>query len=312
MGLAAYPLGVNNMFQLNYSALNPKLCFSHIIMSIDKSWIKLPNRLCDEYEKGIYNFIEYAKQFVNTAGSIRCPCRKCHNSGFIPFKTMTYHLRINGFYTDYMTWTYHGETPIRPSPVVVNEVRGRSDMNDVIEDLIGERMEEDTDLNDGNSDTETSDVNDEFEALIDEVESELYPGCTNFSSLDFTSKLMNMKVRNKWTNSSFDELLEFLQSVLPAGNKVPPSFYKAKKTLKKTGLGYEMIDVCKWDCALFWKEHQSLQNCPVCNESRWVNKNTNDKKVPHKVLRYFRLTPRLQRLYGSRHTTKDMIWHNTG
>ena len=62
-------------------------------------------------------------------------------------------------------------------------------MNDVIEDLIGERMEEDTDLNDGNSDTETSDVNDEFEALIDEVESELYPGCTNFSSLNLLQSL---------------------------------------------------------------------------------------------------------------------------
>ena len=109
-------------------------------MSIDKSWIKIPNSLSKEYQKGIDNFIEYAKQYVDDDGLIRCPCRRCHNSGFISYDTMTYHLRINGFYNDYTKWTYHGETSIRP-PVVVDEVRGRSDMNDVIEDFIGERME---------------------------------------------------------------------------------------------------------------------------------------------------------------------------
>ena len=40
-------------------------------------------------------------------------------------------------------------------------------------------------------------------------------------------------------------------------------------------------------------------------------KNKKDKKVAHKVLRYFHVTPRLRLLYSSRHTTKDMIWHNT-
>ncbi|KAL7603049.1 hypothetical protein Lser_V15G18904 [Lactuca serriola] len=52
--------------------------------------------------------------------------------------------------------------------------------------------------------------------------------------------------------------------------------------------------------------------CPVCNESQWVDENTKGKKVAHKVLRYFPVTPRLQCLYCSRHTAKDMIWHSTG
>ncbi|GKE27599.1 zinc finger, PHD-type containing protein [Tanacetum coccineum] len=34
--------------------------------------------------------------------------------------------------------------------------------------------------------------------------------------------------------------------------------------------------------------------------------------VPKKVLRYFPIIPRLQRLYKSSHTAKDMIWHATG
>ncbi|KAD2047930.1 hypothetical protein E3N88_41947 [Mikania micrantha] len=99
---------------------------------------------------------------------------------------------------------------------------------------------------------------------------------------------------------SFDELLELLQSSHPEGNKIPSSHYAAKKTLKKIGLRYESIHVCKNDCALFWERHYKLQNCHVCNESRWVDSNTKGKKIPHKVLRYFPLIPRLRRLYCSR------------
>ena len=45
-------------------------------------------------------------------------------------------------------------------------------------------MEEDTDVNEGNPGT-----HDDFEALLEEVQSELYPGCTKFSSLDFFQRL---------------------------------------------------------------------------------------------------------------------------
>ncbi|GJR03805.1 reverse transcriptase domain-containing protein [Tanacetum coccineum] len=40
--------------------------------------------------------------------------------------------------------------------------------------------------------------------------------------------------------------------------------------------------------------------------------NTLGKKVPKKVLCYFPIIPRLQRLYKSSHTTKEMTWHATG
>ncbi|GJY73554.1 hypothetical protein Tco_0477985 [Tanacetum coccineum] len=48
------------------------------------------------------------------------------------------------------------------------------------------------------------------------------------------------------------------------------------------------------------------------NTSRWKDSNTPGKKVPKKVLRYFPIIPRLQCLYKSSHTAKDMIWHATG
>ncbi|GJY45061.1 hypothetical protein Tco_0433274 [Tanacetum coccineum] len=44
----------------------------------------------------------------------------------------------------------------------------------------------------------------------------------------------------------------------------------------------------------------------------WKDSNTPGKKVPKKVLRYFPIIPRLQRLYKSSHTAKEMTWHATG
>ncbi|GJU31625.1 hypothetical protein Tco_1175214 [Tanacetum coccineum] len=47
----------------------------------------------------------------------------------------------------------------------------------------------------------------------------------------------------------------------------------------------------------------------MCNTRRWKDSNTPGKKVPKKVVRYFLIIPRLQRLYKSSHTAKKMIWH---
>nr|GFB70872.1 hypothetical protein [Tanacetum cinerariifolium] len=78
-------------------------------------------------------------------------------------------------------------------------------------------------------------------------------------------------------------------------------------------LGYESIHACEHDCCLFrGDDNEDLDLCPVCNTSRWKDSNTPGKKVPKKVLRYFSIIPRLQCLYKSSHTAKEMIWHATG
>ncbi|GKE65186.1 zinc finger, PHD-type containing protein, partial [Tanacetum coccineum] len=107
----------------------------------------------------------------------------------------------------------------------------------------------------------------------------------------------------------------FFQNVFPTtkGYKLPLSYYAIKKTFKTIGLGYELIDTCVNDCFLFrGEDHKDKQLCPVCNTSRWKDSNTPGKKVPKKVLSYFLIIPRLQHLYKSSHTAKEMIWHATG
>ncbi|GJS28887.1 hypothetical protein Tco_0489507 [Tanacetum coccineum] len=122
-------------------------------------------------------------------------------------------------------------------------------------------------------------------------------------------------VKGKLTDSIFNEMLEFFQNVFPIskGYKLPPSYYAIKKTFKMIGLGYESIHACEHDCCLFrGKENKDLDFGPVCNTSRWKDSNTPGKKVPKKVLHYFLIIPRLQHLYKSSHTAKEMIWHATG
>nr|GEX56361.1 hypothetical protein [Tanacetum cinerariifolium] len=55
--------------------------------------------------------------------------------------------------------------------------------------------------------------------------------------------------------------------------------------------------------------NKDVHFCSVCNTSRWKDSNTPGKKVPKKVLRYFPIIPRLQRLYKSSHNAKEMTWH---
>ena len=74
-------------------------------------------------------------------------------------------------------------------------------------------------------------------------------------------------------------------------------------------MSYEHIDVCTNDCALLWKENENLDKCLVCEVPRYKDTRTQGKKIPHKVLRYFPLTPRLRRLYMSGQRAKDIRWH---
>ncbi|GKA09433.1 hypothetical protein Tco_0688764 [Tanacetum coccineum] len=122
-----------------------------------------------------------------------------------------------------------------------------------------------------------------FEELYDSANEELYPNCDLWQSLPILRL------------------------------KLPPSYYEIKKTFKTIGLGYKSIHACVNDCFLFRGDNnKDVYFCPVCKTSIWKDSNTPGKKVPKKVLRYFLIIPRLQRLYKSSHTAKEMTWHATG
>ncbi|KAL4583030.1 hypothetical protein LXL04_007594 [Taraxacum kok-saghyz] len=138
----------------------------------------------------------------------------------------------------YQRWIYHGEVvPPVVVPPVVDEVASTTyEMADVLNDLVGEQNTND-DSDEGNLDDGGTTVDEEFAELFEEMNTELYPGCTWLSSLTSTANLLHMKAMNKWTHSSFDQLMKFLKFVFPKDNKIPSSYYEAKKKMRKMGLG---------------------------------------------------------------------------
>ena len=104
--------------------------------------------------------------------------------------------------------------------------------------------------------------------------------------------------------------------------KIPESFYEMKKIINKLGLNYAKIHACPNDCMLYWGEDKDREECKRCHTSRWKPKSNDNarnaptdkkkkkkKKTPAKILRYFPVKPRLQRLFMSSKTVEHMKWH---
>ncbi|XP_062086893.1 uncharacterized protein LOC133793596 [Humulus lupulus] len=245
-----------------------------------------------------------ASEYKDSSGRIRCPCVRCINNRLETLPMVKAHVFDWGFHQGYEKWIYHGEAEADVANVVDANDDDVDEMIPMVEDFLLPTTEE----------VENNPAAGQFyDDLFDEIEAELYPGCNWISSLNFLAKLLHLKVRGKIPNKIFDELLKLLKLAFPKGNKIPSTYYEAKKRLQKLGLGYESIHVCEHDCCLFYKEHSTKETCPICGSSRWISpEKTDGKKVPHKVMRYFPLTPRLKRLYSSRLTAKQMLWHYTG
>ncbi|KAL3820333.1 hypothetical protein ACJIZ3_006238 [Penstemon smallii] len=264
---------------------------------MDKSWMKLDDYTSDNYANGVRSFIRFALENSRDNNKMLCPCRNCLNLKSYPTSLVKLHSLSNGIDVGYIKWLHHGET----SDIPLEQDNNHGDIDETFEE---EEMLEDLHLI-------PDEEMDKFEKLLEDTQRGLYPGCSK-TLLSFLVKLLHIKVLNRMTNKCYDMIVALFKEYLPDGNIVPPSFYESRKVLKGIGLGYELIHECKNDRVLFRNEHENLENCPVCNESRWKVNNAKRKKIPHKILRYFPLKPRLQRLYMSRKMASDMRWHKDG
>ncbi|XP_062028692.1 uncharacterized protein LOC133744613 [Rosa rugosa] len=298
---------------------------------MDKEWIFL-DKHTDEYNAGLDAFLNYALEHASFEGTIKCPCKRCHNGYNRLPAVVEQHLRVDGMDPKYVNipWTEHGEH--LPAAVDHNMAgpssyqpdfnlsgpsshQPDSDVQDMLHDAFGMYEGED-DLQEPSEPTEgpslpngpTPDAQ-RFYQLLEKADTELYPGAGK-KMFDFLIKLYQIKALNSWSDVSFTQLLELLKAYLPPGETLPASFYLTKKFIKSLGLTYQKIDACPNDCKLYWKDYASNTVCHVCGTSRYKENTSPMKKVPAKVLRYFPLGPRLQRLYMSRHTSEFMVWHS--
>ena len=244
-----------------------------------------------------------------------CPCKKCFNRNCHCRNMVEDHLICHGFVHGYTKWVFHGEgfsSRNTPHPTDEEETSNMHDdidrlLHDTFRNIVDDQRDEG--VREG-----PHEYAKRFFKLVEEGKEELYPGCKNFSKLSFTIQLYLFKCIHKLTDVACSDLLDLIREAFPFA-KIPDSFYKAKKIIKDLGLHYEKIHACTNDCIFFWNDNAKLDNCSVCGASRWKNvrNDLNNKvtKIPVKVLRYFPLKPRLQRLFMCSKTSIAMRWHDT-
>ncbi|KAK7266896.1 hypothetical protein RIF29_19556 [Crotalaria pallida] len=257
------------------------------------------NRLTDEYNEGVKEFIRFAVDHAEDPSRIICPCLQCCYSRKVSLTELKNHLVCYGIDQSYTCWTRHGET--------------REEFGALKDDAGYALNDADTNSYDGDCFDEMAVVLEEdlrdcpemFERLMNDAEKPLYDGCTQFNKLSTVLKLYKLKSANGWTDKSFTDLLMLLKDMLPKDNELPTRTYEAKQVIRSTGMGYKKIHTCRNDCILFWKEYESLTVCPKCNESRYKKEDS----TPANVLWYFPVKERFRRMYSSAIDSKNLTWH---
>ncbi|GJV67162.1 hypothetical protein Tco_1482671 [Tanacetum coccineum] len=105
---------------------------------------------------------------------------------------------------------------------------------------------------------------------------------------------------------SFNSTLNLFKKALPTSSSVSKNFYEAKKYVRDLGSEGEKIHACVNDCIHYRNKYANHTQCTKCKAPRFKK---NDSKVPQKVLKYFPLIPRLQRLFIDKQVAFDMRWH---
>ncbi|RYE14354.1 MAG: hypothetical protein EOP45_19760, partial [Sphingobacteriaceae bacterium] len=229
---------------------------------MDKIWISA-RRDTIQYVNGVEAFLKHCQIVCENVERIPCPCIRCGNYSFVNIRTLYDHLIINGIDQSYQKWIHHGENHGLEDDS--NVVEGNSEDMNVDAPHIAQMVD---DLQD-----EPFDNPDELCSLLSDAETPLYPGCVKFTKISCLIRLFNLKTKFGSSDVMFQELLTLLSEMLPEKNQLSSSLYEAKKTLAAIGLGYKKIHACPNDCILYRKEYENLQQCPVCEESRWKKKN---------------------------------------
>jgi hypothetical protein len=292
---------------------------------MDKSWISLP-KWDKRYAKGVVSFIEYVINNAKGNTIFYCPCTKCQCRSDMyqfPIDKIWQHLQSNGFWEKYTCWIYHGETSSRgphdhgqfsetgstsndPTTAFINDMfpyeRGVCSEGPYMSDPVQPFPRV----------VNTAGI-DRYNKLLAFQQTPVYPGCQK-TVLESVMDVMKIKVETKSTVKAVDEYLQYTASMLPHGHRLPTTHHKVRCILKDLGLSYIKIHACRYDCVLFWGKDPEgndlgdLDTCPVCQSDRYKLTPAGNRK-PMKVLRYFPLRDRLERLYMSSHTAKSMRWH---
>ncbi|KAK9073871.1 hypothetical protein SSX86_006465 [Deinandra increscens subsp. villosa] len=284
---------------------------------MDTSWMSF-SRASTEYEKGLDEFLDFIFSTEGVDGQITCPCIKCRNQKWVDREEAKIHLICDGFIKGYRIAPCNSKT--RDTPMLDAE----DDMQGLVHDAFhgfGENIHDNEPETVHESQSLPNTNAKKFYKVLEDAKKELYPGCKKFSVLSFIVRLFHIKCIGKCNDKGFSMMLDTLREAFPDAS-IPKSLYELRKIIRELGLTYEKIDACPNDCMLYWKENKNKTECDTCHKSRYKSPENDcedesttldtHKKIGAKVLRYFPLIPRLQRLFMSSKTAASMRWHEEG
>nr|XP_043608898.1 uncharacterized protein LOC122580743 [Erigeron canadensis] len=280
---------------------------------MDTSWISLP-RSTIEYKRRLDEFLDYIFYIEGKNGQISCPCIDCGNQIWVDREEARTHLLCEGFIKGYTIF------PLNSKPCDTPMLDAEDDMQGLVHDAFhgfGEnRLESKIETqNEGRIMPNTTTK--KFYEVLEDAKKELYPGCKKFSVLSFIIRLYHGKCVGKCSDKGFSLMLDTVREAFPDAS-IPKSLYEVRKIIRELGLSYDKIDACPNDCMLYWKENINKTKCDTCHTSRYKTSEdskdesttpSSEKKIAAKILRYFPLIPRLQRLFMSSKTAAYMRWH---
>jgi hypothetical protein len=209
---------------------------------------------------------------------------------------------------NYKRWIFHGEAKTR----IREEVRARLEEYDGdagVADMVVDYNE--AHGNEGLMEEDPEETAKAFYEMMSSAQKPLHEK-TTMSQLDAVGRLLGLKSQLSLSRDGFNLMLAVLGTMLPKDHTLPKNTYESVKLLRALKMSYESIHACPNGCVLFRGEDpKSATHCPKCKASRYVEVDGGDgkkveSKIPEMVVRYLPLTPRLQRMFMTEESAKQM------
>ncbi|XP_057248861.1 uncharacterized protein LOC104906231 [Beta vulgaris subsp. vulgaris] len=177
----------------------------------------------------------------------------------------------------------------------------------MIVDALGHNEENPNNEQINNVEEEPNDEAKNFLELLKAADSPLCEG-SKVSVLEMASRIISLKCEYNLPHRCVDGFASLLNDVIPNINQMTTTFYDTKKVLKGLQLPHEKIHACRNGCMLFWKGDAHLISVVYVSVIA-IKKTPKGKLIPEKVLTYFPIKLRLQRLYATKNISEKMTWH---
>src|SRR3954469_5100890 len=284
------------------------------------------------FTDGVVGFVEYASgcdEYKRNNNTMRCPCEKCKcrkhwkSSDDVAMDLVNYR-----FMPDYYVWRCHGESDASIAIVTHGSSShgGQRPEHQSLEQMVVDIAGPSFIFNDMDVDyegdygeaPEAEEPNPEFQKLkkmIADARTPLWDptdeSCKSHSKLSASLFALKLKSEYNMPHACFDTLMGEWSASLPKGNRLPKSLYAAKKEVEQLGLGHVEYDVCPAGCMIYYKADIDLEECKFCTAPRYkiTQKNGKEERKALKMMWYFPLGSRLQRLFASETTATNMTWH---